>query len=69
VPAAIWKQWKRGTTRFAKLQQRGVGKTLPPRRSGSAHGPWQLANSFALASALPNAYFASLGIPPFTAGR
>jgi hypothetical protein len=31
-----------------------------------AHGPWQLANSPALAIALPNAYFASLGIPPLT---
>ncbi len=29
-----------------------------------AHGPWHLANSRALAVALPNAYFASLGLPP-----
>src|SRR5262249_21642600 len=67
--SAIWKQWKRGTTRFAKLQQRGVGKDLAAKAAGSAHGPWQLANSPALAIALPNAYFASLGIPPFTARR
>ena len=31
------------------------------------HGPWPLANRPALALALPNAYFSSLGIPPLTA--
>jgi RNA-directed DNA polymerase len=30
---------------------------------GSAHGTWRLANSPALAMALPNVYFDSLGIP------
>jgi hypothetical protein len=34
--------------------------------AGSAHGPWQLANSPALAFALPNAYFATLGLPRLT---
>jgi RNA-directed DNA polymerase len=65
--STIWKQWKRGTTRFAELQKRGVGTDLAATAAGSAHGPWQLANSPALALALPNAYFASLGIPPLTA--
>ncbi len=67
--SAIWKQWKRGTTRFAELQKRGVGTDLAAKAAGSAHGPWPLANSPALAIALPNAYFASLGIPPFTVRR
>ena len=67
--SAIWKQWKRGTTRFAELQKRGVGKALAAKAAGSAHGPWQLANSPALAIALPNAYLASLGIPPLTVRR
>jgi RNA-directed DNA polymerase len=67
--SAIWKQWKRGTKRFAELRKRGVGKDLAAKAAGSAHGPWQLANSPALAIALPNAYFASLGIPPLTARR
>ena len=67
--SAMWKQWKRGTTRFAELQKRGVGKDLAATTAGSAHGPWQLANSPALAIALPNAYFASLGIPPLTPRR
>ena len=64
--SAIWKQWKRGSTRFAELQKRGVGKDLAAQTAGSAHGPWRLANSPALAIALPNAYFDSLGVPRLT---
>jgi RNA-directed DNA polymerase len=64
--SAIWKQWKRGTTRFAELRKRGVGKDLAAQTAGSAHGPWRLANSPALSIALPNAYFESLGIPRLT---
>ena len=67
--SAIWKQWKRGPTRFAELRKRGVGKDLAAQTAGSAHGPWQLANSPALHIALPNAYFASLGIPPLIGCR
>jgi len=67
--STIWKQWKRGTTRFAELQKRGVDKDLAATAAGSAHGPWQLANSPALALALSNAYFASLGIPPLAVRR
>jgi RNA-directed DNA polymerase len=67
--SAIWKQWKRGTVRFAELRKRGVGKDLAAQTAGSAHGPWRLANSPALAYALPNAYFDSLGIPRLTGGR
>jgi RNA-directed DNA polymerase len=67
--SAIWKQWKRSPVRFAELRQRGVGKELAAKTVGSAHGPWRLANSLALAVALPNAYFDSLGIPRLTGGR
>jgi hypothetical protein len=47
-----------------RMRKRGVGKDLAAQTAGSVHGPWPLANSPALALALPNAYFASLGIPP-----
>jgi len=67
--SAIWKQWKRGSVRFAELRKRGVGKDLAAKTAGSAHGPWRLANSPALSFALPNAYFDSLGIPRLTGGR
>jgi RNA-directed DNA polymerase len=64
--SAIWKQWKRGRVRFAELRKRGVGKDLSAQTAGSGHGPWRLANSPALAIALPNAYFDSPGIPRLT---
>ena len=59
----IWKQWKRGRARFKELRLRGIGKDLAAQTAGSAHGPWRLSNSPALAHALPNAFFDSLGLP------
>jgi RNA-directed DNA polymerase len=59
----IWKQWKRGAVRFRELRRRDVSVDLAAKTAGSAHGPWRLANSPALAVALPPAYFASLGLP------
>ena len=67
--SVVWKQWKRGTVRFAELRKRGVGKDLAAQTAGSAHGPWRMANSPALTIALPNAYFTSLGIPRLTVNR
>jgi len=52
--SVIWKQWKRNPVRFAELRKRGVGKDLAAQTAGSAHGPWRLANSPALAIVLPN---------------
>jgi RNA-directed DNA polymerase len=67
--STVWKQWKRGRVRFAELHKWGVRRALAAQTAGSAHGPWRLANSPALAWALPNAYFDSLGIPRLTVGR
>ena len=64
--SVIWKQWKRGKTRFAELRKRGVKRDLAAKTAGSGHGPWRLANSPALSIALPNAYFDSLKIPRLT---
>jgi RNA-directed DNA polymerase len=60
--AIAWKQWRRGRTRFAELRRRGIGKDLAAKSAGSSHGPWRISNSPALAIALPNAFFASLGL-------
>jgi RNA-directed DNA polymerase len=53
----VWKQWKRGRTRYAELRRRGVGRDLAAQTAGSAHGPWRISNSPALAIALPNDHF------------
>ena len=64
----IWKQWKCGKVRFAKLSALGVSKDLAAQTAGSAHGPWHIANSPALTYALPNAYFDKLGVPRLFTG-
>jgi len=60
--AIAWKQWKHGRNRFAKLRRRGVGRVTAAQAAGSLRGPWRLSNSPALAKALTNAFFASLGL-------
>jgi RNA-directed DNA polymerase len=59
----IWKQWKRGPARYAKLRHLGIDKDLAAQTAGSPHGPWRLANSPALQCALPIAYFDALRLP------
>jgi len=61
--SVIWKQWKRGSVRFARLRHRNVGPDLAAQTAGSPHGPWRLANSPALQYAFPVAYFEALGLP------
>ncbi|HEY6346261.1 MAG TPA: group II intron reverse transcriptase/maturase [Bryobacteraceae bacterium] len=62
--SVVWKQWKRGRTRFRELRKRGIRKDLAAQTAGSPHGPWRIANSPALNMALPTAYFTQLGLPP-----
>jgi len=63
----VWKQWKRGTTRYRELRKRGIAVQEVAQTAGSSGGPWHLANSPAVKLALPNAFFASLGLPALTA--
>ena len=58
----VWKQWKRGKRRFAALRRLDINKDLAARTAGSVHGPWRVSRSPALSFALPNYYFASLGL-------
>jgi RNA-directed DNA polymerase len=59
----IWKQWKASQVRYVRLRQRNVGRDLAAQTVASPHGPWRLANSPALNSALPVAYFDALVLP------
>lgn len=59
----VWKQWKRGRTRYAELVKRGVGRDLAAQTAGRSSSLWRLSRSQALSFALPNAYFTSLGLP------
>lgn len=62
VRAVVWRQWKRGSTRFAALRRLGVGRNLAAQTAGSAHGPWRLSKSPALSFALPNDFLAKTGL-------
>jgi len=57
----LWKQW--GRAGYRELRRRGVSRDLAWNTCKSAHGPWRLSRSPALAFALPARYFASLGLP------
>lgn len=59
----IWRQWKRGTTRYAELRQHGIPHYQAAVAAGSPTGPWRMAGHFAMQQAFPNAYFDSLGLP------
>jgi len=61
--AVVWRQWKRGRKRYAALRKRDVDHNLAAQTSGSPKGPWRISKSPALNLALPNRYFAALGLP------
>lgn len=60
--SAIWKQWKRGSTRFAELRRRHVSTYLAATAAGSCHGPWRISGIGTLHTAFPDAYFDTLGL-------
>jgi RNA-directed DNA polymerase len=64
--AFVWKQWRRGKTKFAELRKRNVSRDLAAKTAGSCHGPWRLSKSPALHYAFPNAFFTSIGVPQLT---
>ena len=61
----IWKQW--GSAGYRELRKRGVSVREAWNTSKSAHGPWRLSKTAALALALPLCYFKNLGVPSLAA--
>jgi RNA-directed DNA polymerase len=62
----VWHHWRTGQRRFAELRARNVSRDLAAQTAGSPHGPWRISRSPALSYALPNRYFAALGLPQVT---
>ena len=60
--SAIWKQWKRGTTRYRELRRRGVAPVCAGTTARCCHGPWRVSGSPAMTHAYRNADFALLGL-------
>ena len=60
-----WKQW--GRAGYRELRRRGVSRREAWHTAKSAHGPWRLSQTPALALALPARYFERLGLPSLAA--
>jgi RNA-directed DNA polymerase len=61
----IWRQWKRGTTRFTELVKRGAQREDAAKMAGSSCGPWHLSRSVLLHQILHTKWFAEHGLPQF----
>jgi group II intron reverse transcriptase/maturase len=61
-----WKQWKLVRTRLRKLRAAGIPEGDARRWANSRKGYWRISNSNVLHLALPNAYWADLGLKGFT---
>jgi len=61
-----WKQWKLVRTRLHKLRAAGIPEGDARRWANSRKGYWRISNSNVLHLALPNAYWADLGLKGFT---
>jgi RNA-directed DNA polymerase len=61
-----WKQWKRYRTRRRELRALGIPERPAREWAGSRKGYWRIAGSPVLQRALPNAYWADLGLKGFS---
>jgi RNA-directed DNA polymerase len=59
----IWRPWKNGRTRYARLRRLGVSPFHAAVAAGSESGHWRMARHVTVQQALSNAYFDSLGLP------
>lgn len=57
------KQWKRGTTCYRELVARGLSSKVAAQTAGCWRRHWKTAGTSGMSIALPNSYFASLGLP------
>jgi group II intron reverse transcriptase/maturase len=61
-----WKEWKRVRTRQRNLIARGISPQQAHRWACSRKGYWRVSGSQILTYALPNAYWADMGLKGFT---
>jgi group II intron reverse transcriptase/maturase len=61
-----WREWKRYRTRRRNLRALGMPERAAREWAASQKGPWRVAGSYILSRALPNAYWADLGLKGFT---
>ena len=60
--AILWRQWKRPWTRSRELMRRGLDHVRAWVSATNGHGPWWNAGASHMNHAVPNRYFARLGL-------
>ncbi len=60
-----WKEWKRPRTRRRNLRALDINELNARQSASSRKGYWRIAGSWVLCYALPNAYWANLGLQGF----
>jgi RNA-directed DNA polymerase len=60
--AVVWKQWKNRRTRVRELLKRGVSRKSALTAGCARKGPWRMSKVKWVNIALPDKYFASLGL-------
>jgi len=58
-----WTQWKRGRRRFDALRKRGVSRRQAAQAASTRCSVWRVCSLPQMYMALPDAYFAMLGLP------
>lgn len=58
----VWRQWKRPTTRARALMKLGLPEERACKSASNGRGPWWNSGASHLKVALPNRYFATLGL-------
>ncbi len=58
----IWKQWKRGKTRYVGLRSRGLSKDQAAITAGSVRCRWRMSASPGMNTAFPITFFSGLGL-------
>ena len=62
--SVLWKQWKRGRTRYRELRRLGLSHDhAATTASGSRYGPWHMSSTPGMNMAVSKTYLDSLGLP------
>ena len=64
----LWRQMKRGKTRFKRLMERGLGKERAKLSAYNGQGPWWNAGASHMNEAYPAKYFRELGLVELQTG-
>src|SRR5436190_2477296 len=62
----LWRQWKRGRTRFKELTRRGIAAERARHSAGNGRGPWWNAGASHMNQAVPTRAFRAMGLLSFS---